>query len=1063
MTLDVSRAMRPLTQLSSFISKQLNIIDMAVQKKTGKALPAFGGKGIVSEVQNDVKKWLKLIGQVDQAQAKIHKTRLQPVRVGSKAQARQGAERRVFGAFERAGGGAARVSVGDAGQVSKTFIGLMNNLTLARKELQQFSVSIRRNLVDQLGQASKSIIGQALKLKGIKGVTANTFNELWRLNKQFGDKSILTTKNYFAKGILVGQRGMEKFWGGIKKGLAFLPKKVGGLLSGLLGKLGQTGVGKGAAQVGGTALGGLTSIFKGMGGLGNITGMIGKISKALGPIGAIVSGIVKGVGLAKKAMLDIPLSIISKAASFALLPLKILSRIHSVIQSISFTVYILWSMISRTFREPLEVMKQVDVAMSIAEDKLTGVSDAMSKVMTYARMLPVPIGEIAKGFYEVVRSGFSAVEAMEILDAAMLFAVSTGGELNRAIDQIIGILRAFEMDVSKSAEIVSVLHKAVGSSRASLADLQIALGYAGPAALAAGLGFKEAVAMLTMFRDANLRASRAGMTFRAGLDAIQRAIGQATGGTMTLDKAVKHLGLAWEDMATEEGALNIKAVFREFGAIANSSLSIMDKLALRAIFQGRHWANWFKLLKMGNVAYEKRLGQLEREIDLSSKVEELNTRIWAIGSRLANVWTVFKMGIINEALPSLQGLNRFFNSLVSFMESSAKTIGRIIKSTISEPAMEFLERHLFPLFEGQRLTKEMERMGDAIKPIMRGMWEDLNTFLEPILEDVAGGEWTGPVVGGLQIMRALLRSSYTIVSEFYRFIKDKWAVLVEDILIVLKIITGIFEFLLPKAEALLTFALDAIIGLVQAIGELAGMTNAQIQEIQDNFRKLRDEAISGVKEFQGSIKGTGAQVAKEINVVNKAMRSGGEAIISGVPGFAKAQRGETLKAMKEMSLSAMVPPFGAIATMAPQVREQRRIWGMALEDLRSKLQGVLPEGIKGISGSTKRIIHELFGEIDTLMHDLNSSMTIAIRARTQDLESSVDSAIKRIKNEIESGLGTTKTKHEVEIKVTPSNQFKQFIGDLGHIMDFEELKDKVDAYSSAVAKRVVDTESAAYG
>jgi TP901 family phage tail tape measure protein len=1030
--------MRPLTQLSSFISKQLDILDKAISKKAAKAPPAAGGKEVIKGVQGEVKRYIKLLEDVDKAQAKIRKQRLDPVRVTPRARARQAAERRVFGAFRRRGFGTTRVPPADVQLLSKQFIDLMNKITNSRKELQRLSVSIRKNLVEQIGQTSKSIIDQALRFKKVKNVTAATFNALWQASKKFGDKSILTAKAYFAKGIIVGQRGMEKFWAGIKRVLTFIPKKAGGLLRQIFGAIGKTKVGKGVAGAAGGLLGGLSSVFRGLGGLGNITGIIGKISKALGPIGAIISGIVKGVKLAKKAMIDIPLGIIKKAASFALLPLRILNRIHSILQSISFTVYILWSILSRTLREPLEVMKQVEVAMSIAEDNLTGVGKAMEQVVGYAEALPIPIAEIAKGFYEVVRSGFTATEAMTILDAAMQFAVSTGGELNRAIDQIIGILRAFEMDVSEAASIVEVLHKAVGSSRASLADLQIALGYAGPAAISAGLNFKEAVAILTMFRDANLRASRAGMTFRAGLDAIQRAVAAATGGTLTLEKAVKHLGLAWEEMITEEGAINIKNVFREFKTLADKGLTIMDKLAMRAIFQGRHWANWFKLLKMGNEAYEKRLAQLERDIDLSQKVEDLNARIWAIGTRLSNVWTIFKMGILTEAMPSLKNLNRFFGTFISFMKTSAKTIGRIIKEVISEPAMEFLEKHLFPIFEGQRLTKEMENLGKAIKPVMRGMWEDLNKFLEPIMEDVAEGEWTGPVVGGLQIIRALLRGSYTILTQFYGFFKDKWAVLVENVLIVLKIITGIFEFLLPKAEALITFALDAIIGLAQAIGDLAGLSSDKIQEIQDNLRKLKEEAVSGVKDLTKEFVKSGKTATDEVkkvvdatrNIVQETLRVGGVPIIGGTPG---------------------------------QVEEQKQIWMRALEDIYGKLETKSLEGAGILSKDTTRYIGETFEEINRLMQELNNATTIAIRARAQELESEVDTVINRIKNEIERGLGTTKTKHEVEIKVSPSDQFERVIADLSGVMDFDELKKKVEDYSSSVARRVVNNETGAYG
>lgn len=1060
MTLDVSRAMRPLTQLSSFITKQLNAIDKAVMGKMGKA-PAAPERGAISGIKSQVSAYLKEIERVQSALDRIQKQRLTPVRTTAAAQHRQAVEQRVFSRFQgRKFGASTFVATEESAAVSKTFKRLMEIVVNGTKSIQVLSESIRKGLIQELGAASKSIIGNAVRLKRIPQSTANTFNRLWVLQKQFGDKSIVTAKTYFARGVLIGQRGMERFWNSIKKAIAFLPSKA----MGLFGKLGQTGVGKTVAGVAGKAFGGLSSILGGVGKIGNIAGMLGKVSKALGPIGAIISGIVKGIKLTKKVMLDIPLDVVKKAASFALLPLRILNKIHSVLQSISFTIYILWSILSRTLREPLQVMKEVEVAMSIAEDNLLGVGEAMNKVTTYAEQYAIPITEIAHGFYEVVRSGFNATEAVQILDAAMQYAVTTGGELNRAIDQIIGVLRAFEMDVSEASNIVEVLHKAVGSSRAALADLQTALGYAGPAAVAAGLSFKEAVAILTMFRNANLRASRAGMTFRAGLDAIQRAVATATGGTMTMEKAVKHLGLAWEAMVTEEGDVNIRAVFDEFSKLEKKGLSVMDKLALRTLFQGRHWANWYKLLKMGRAEFEKRMAALEREIDLTEKANELNERLWAIGTRLGNVWTVFKMGVIKEAMPSLEGLNDFFKDFVEFMHRSASTIGKIIKSTISKPAMDFIQKNIFPLFSGTELTSQMEKLGEQVRPVIEGMWEDLNSFLQPFIEDISAGEWSGPIVGALQIIRALLRGSYTIVAEFYRFIKDKWAILVEDILIVLKIITGIFEFLLPKAEALLTFALDAIIGMAQAIGDLAGLSSDKIQEIQDNIRKLKEEAISGVKDIN-------AEIAKTGKTANETTRKvfGGRHWENWSKVFSQAKKdiGE-IEGRQAGTLMTYMPSsvitFGAwLSKNTGYVREQKEVWRDALREVHESFNAIINESETKISSSMLREAQELSYDIMTLLMNIDRMSALVIRSRARDLEISMGAVINQIKNEVENTEAKIKAEKKVAVEITPSKEFDEFMIKASLLADTKKLRRELEDYSESVARQVVNNETGAYG
>lgn len=151
--------------------------------------------------------------------------------------------------------------------------------------------------------------------------------------------------------------------------------------------------------------------------------------------------------------------------------------------------------------------------------------------------------QAAEGLAELARAGFSANEAMQVLNPALAIAQGQQLSVAQASEYLTTTLTQFGLGAGDAARVADVLAAAADSSQTSVQQLGNALSYVAPLANQAGLNIEETSAIIGALADQGFRGERAGTALRSVFSSLSDP-------SSKFSQALRDAGIESRDFAT---------------------------------------------------------------------------------------------------------------------------------------------------------------------------------------------------------------------------------------------------------------------------------------------------------------------------------------------------------------------------------------------------------------------------------------------------------------------------------------------------------------------------------
>jgi TP901 family phage tail tape measure protein len=125
--------------------------------------------------------------------------------------------------------------------------------------------------------------------------------------------------------------------------------------------------------------------------------------------------------------------------------------------------------------------------------------------------------QAAEGFEVLIKSGFSATDAIQALEHVMAFAQGTGLTLAESATFVADAMGAFGLEASDTQRITDVLNATANSAAMTIEQLQSAMKNSAVAAKASGLSIEQTGAALAVLASSGVKAEVAGSSFTSML------------------------------------------------------------------------------------------------------------------------------------------------------------------------------------------------------------------------------------------------------------------------------------------------------------------------------------------------------------------------------------------------------------------------------------------------------------------------------------------------------------------------------------------------------------------
>jgi len=360
--------------------------------------------------------------------------------------------------------------------------------------------------------------------------------------------------------------------------------------------------------------------------------------------------------------------------------------------------------------------KVVQQTASLATESGKDVSLALRKdIVEAARDVAIrfnqDIGSTALSLRELVAMGYSATDAIKILEAGSLAAVSGLGSVDRTTALLANTLRSFSMDVEDSASVAAIFTSIANSTSLTMDEMATAMQFAGAQAGQMGFSLEETVALLGLMKSAGLEASIAGTTLRQFLVRIQDPTSESRqkleelgitltdnlGNFLSMSEIMANVQSAIRGMTEEQRAQVIATLFETRGQAAFNltmaqGLDTLTKLTKEARqYHDVTTANAYltekssQMLDSSAIAYER----AKREIEITSqimgeKLIPMETRLLSLQNAMTRgfIDMPFGIGTANAALLQMGSIvlgnaGNFF-IFVTSIETAFKSINKTL-------------------------------------------------------------------------------------------------------------------------------------------------------------------------------------------------------------------------------------------------------------------------------------------------------------------------------------------------------------------------------------------------
>ena len=170
--------------------------------------------------------------------------------------------------------------------------------------------------------------------------------------------------------------------------------------------------------------------------------------------------------------------------------------------------------------------------------------------------------EIADGYRELVKAGYSAVESLQQIEYATKFAVVSEMELGAATQSLVGLTRAFAEEGQDMAKVADIIAKAALLSSTDVKEMTDAMAHMTELASVADISLTEAATAMGLMANAGIRGSKAATSVRT---AILRILSP----TESLQNAMDAAGVSIAAISDDGKIKGMKELFESIQKIIN--------------------------------------------------------------------------------------------------------------------------------------------------------------------------------------------------------------------------------------------------------------------------------------------------------------------------------------------------------------------------------------------------------------------------------------------------------------------------------------------------------------
>lgn len=326
---------------------------------------------------------------------------------------------------------------------------------------------------------------------------------------------------------------------------------------------------------------------------------------------------------------------------------------------------------TKTFMRFDDQMLQVRAYSEATEEELSKLADTAKRL---GRETSFTAAQVAGAMSELAKSGFSANEISDSIQAMITLSRATGADLSQATTIAASSMRMFRMETTKAADVADLLVTTANRSAIDLEDIAESVKMAGPAAASVGEDFRDVIAAIGVLGNMGLRGTMAGTGLRSA-----------------------YLRLADPKIRSELKALGVDAVdssgnMRKLADTMTDLAEVMnrmpsaDRLALaKKIFEvegtptGLNFTSNIEAVQQFRTALDQSAGAAQKAADTMDSGIGGSLRI--LLSALEGVNLELGDAIGRTIQPYVNGLSKICNTIEQWIKGNHEVIAQAVKIT----------------------------------------------------------------------------------------------------------------------------------------------------------------------------------------------------------------------------------------------------------------------------------------------------------------------------------------------------------------------------------------------
>ena len=294
---------------------------------------------------------------------------------------------------------------------------------------------------------------------------------------------------------------------------------------------------------------------------------------------------------------------------------------------------------------------QISIVRAVSGDAGESIDALREKALELGRKGPFGPTEVAAAFAELSKAGLTATE---IIDGAgeSVIALAKAGDISvpRAAEILANTMRTFNIEASKTPEVIDLLAGAANQSTLEIDDLAVSLKYAGGIAEGLGIPLDDVATALAQLGNAGIKGSTGGTSLRQMLLQLNPT-------SKVAQAELEKLGLITKDGAnlffTAEGKAKSLSDIFQILKDHTSDLTDQERIhSLGIIFGNRAAAAAAILSRDGAAGFE----EMSAAIGKVSAADVAATKLDNLNGSIRKMKAAFETALIGEGSPFQDGL-----------------------------------------------------------------------------------------------------------------------------------------------------------------------------------------------------------------------------------------------------------------------------------------------------------------------------------------------------------------------------------------------------------------------